>query len=499
MPESTLRYLITIAVCTIAYAIMARIGLLFAAYGENGTLFFPAAGIAVGLLLLLGWRYFPGIVLGVFLGASSALPYYLIITFATGATLEALFAYFLITKFNPSFNPALINVKDLIDFLLLAGIFAMTVSPSIGILGISLSSHLPIHTLGEIWIVWWIGSILGVLLFGSAFMVAYSAVVAGNTKVIVNSALMSLVAFALAYITYRNHLPEAAVQLALFLPFIVSLIGALNQSQLCVTTSNLAIAIAAVWAISDHVGPLYQADIQNSLLFLNGTVGIGSLLMMILAAAMIERDTSAAKLKTMQNQMEGEIQERTHYLEKEIEARKRFEKRLINVAQRDELTRLPNRKLLLEQMLVTFTHADRDRLKAAILFIDLDKFKPINDQHGHDIGDKVLRIIANRLTASIRDCDLKGRWGGDEFVVVLTNLSKLDIVPEILKHTIDEIEKPIRLGVIDCHLSASIGIAIYPHDGIDPEQLIGKADIAMYRAKPKRADKIAFYTESMPE
>jgi len=337
------------------------------------------------------------------------------------------------------------------------------------------------------------------LLFGTAFLVTYTAILERDYTSIIQSAVLATVAFILAYIIYRNHLPEPAIQFVLFLPFIISIYAAIKRSQLCVTTINLAIAIAAVWAIADHVGPLYQENIQKSLLFLNGTVGLSALLTMILAAAMIERDAATKRLRNMKADFEEEKQQRTQRLENELEVRKKFERQLIDVAQRDHLTNLPNRKLLLEQMLVTFHHVNRDRLKAAILFIDLDKFKPISDRHGHEMGDRVLQVIANRLASSIRDCDLKGRWGGNEFIVVLTNLSDLEIIPSILKQIIKEIQKPIRLDTQICNLSASIGIAIYPDDAKDPLQLINKADIAMHQAKPKHTDKTVFYARTAPD
>ena len=118
----------------------------------------------------------------------------------------------------------------------------------------------------------------------------------------------------------------------------------------------------------------------------------------------------------------------------------------------------------------------------AILFIDLDEFKRINDNHGHETGDVVLREISNRLTQSVRGTDTVARLGGDEFAVLLTQVNEKKNIIFITEKILSEISRPIRAAKDIC-TSASVGISIYPFDGSSPEMLISDADEAMYRAK----------------
>ncbi len=156
---------------------------------------------------------------------------------------------------------------------------------------------------------------------------------------------------------------------------------------------------------------------------------------------------------------------------------------LTNTVQRDGLTNTPNRALMIDRMEHAIDMAQRGDMRLAVLFLDLDQFKKINDTHGHVIGDEVLKLVARRLEASVRASDTVSRFGGDEFVVLLTEISQASDAALVAVTMLAEIATPSQVASGTVHLSASIGIAMYPYDGTDAATLISRADQAMYRAK----------------
>lgn len=157
---------------------------------------------------------------------------------------------------------------------------------------------------------------------------------------------------------------------------------------------------------------------------------------------------------------------------------------LENLAHYDILTRLPNRALLEDRMRQSIAHARRNGSSLAVCFIDLDRFKPVNDQHGHDAGDLVLIQVAQRMQQQLRADDTLARLGGDEFVALLPNLRDSGEVNEVIPRLLAAIEEPITLGNgVTVGVSASFGSCFYPQDGDTPDDLLRYADRAMYMAK----------------
>ena len=166
-----------------------------------------------------------------------------------------------------------------------------------------------------------------------------------------------------------------------------------------------------------------------------------------------------------------------------------------HMANHDNLTALPNRRLLKELFDKTMQQADRRKEYAAILYIDLDRFKPVNDNYGHEVGDQVLKIVADRLLSSLRAMDIVARIGGDEFLAVLQGVNSKKSVQRVAEKIIRRISEPIETVSHVCHIGASIGICFYPADGKNLEELIRKGDAAMYRAKGKGKGTHAFLSE----
>ncbi len=149
----------------------------------------------------------------------------------------------------------------------------------------------------------------------------------------------------------------------------------------------------------------------------------------------------------------------------------------------DQLTGLANRTLLFERLQHAIKNAHRNQTSIAVFFIDLDGFKTINDLHGHYIGDQLLTQAAKRLTTSLRDSDTISRVGGDEFVLILENFKEPEILPMVADKILKIIARPYQIEDINCQITTSIGISLYPKHSDNPEELISLADTAMYEAK----------------
>ncbi len=166
------------------------------------------------------------------------------------------------------------------------------------------------------------------------------------------------------------------------------------------------------------------------------------------------------------------------------------------LAEHDPLTQLPNRVLLRDRLAHAMANARRRGTQLALLFLDLDNFKQINDTLGHPVGDEVLKLAARRLAASIRAGDTLSRHGGDEFLILLTEVSEPLDAAKIAKKLLDALGAPISVGDHLVRLTASVGISLYPDDAEDAEMLIARADVAMYRGKRSGRSAVALYTQT---
>jgi diguanylate cyclase (GGDEF)-like protein/PAS domain S-box-containing protein len=149
----------------------------------------------------------------------------------------------------------------------------------------------------------------------------------------------------------------------------------------------------------------------------------------------------------------------------------------------DNLTGLPNRVLILELLNQAIGHADTRRQMLAVMFLDLDHFKPVNDTHGHALGDKLLKAVAARLRSAVRKTDVVARLGGDEFVIMVGNLEIPEAATALAQKLVDSIGQPFDFDGRKVSTGASIGISLYPEHGDAAETLVDRADAAMYRAK----------------
>jgi len=189
----------------------------------------------------------------------------------------------------------------------------------------------------------------------------------------------------------------------------------------------------------------------------------------------------------------------THYVGvfTDIAAIKDFERQLIFLAHHDPLTELPNRVLFNDRLTQGILHAARDNTRLAVLFIDLDHFKDVNDTLGHQLGDQLLQMVAEELRKTIRACDTLARLGGDEFILLIEDIGRNQDATMVAGKLLAIFEKPFLLAKHDIHISASIGISYYPADGQDCGELVKNADAAMYQAKAKGRNNYHRYAKEM--
>ncbi|MBX3661070.1 MAG: EAL domain-containing protein [Burkholderiales bacterium] len=189
----------------------------------------------------------------------------------------------------------------------------------------------------------------------------------------------------------------------------------------------------------------------------------------------------------------------THFVgvQTDITDSKKYLLELERRATHDLLTGLANRSLLMDRIQLAAMQARRRGSKVAVLFIDLDGFKMINDGFGHGTGDQVLKLTGNRLAANIRQGDTAARLGGDEFVVVLNDQEKIEDISDAVQRIMDAVLRPIPIQQQEITLTCSIGISVCPDDGDDPDELLKFADVAMYKAKEEGKNTSRFYTRGM--
>jgi len=179
--------------------------------------------------------------------------------------------------------------------------------------------------------------------------------------------------------------------------------------------------------------------------------------------------------------------------------KKRAEETILRQVNIDSLTGLPNRRLFLDRLQQGIKACHRTKRKLALMFLDLDHFKDVNDTLGHDIGDILLKDVSQRLIACIRDTDTLARPGGDEFTIIMGELEELSDIDRVAQCILKCMSEPFQLKTDFCHVSFSIGIALYPDDATEFEDLLRKADQAMYSSKHQGRGRFCYFTPAMQE
>jgi diguanylate cyclase (GGDEF)-like protein/PAS domain S-box-containing protein len=207
--------------------------------------------------------------------------------------------------------------------------------------------------------------------------------------------------------------------------------------------------------------------------------------------------TAAIRDITVRNEAEEHLARKVEELSRSVSAARAMSLEMVHAAQHDFLTGLPNRMLLNDRIGQAIALAPRHSRQVAVLFLDLDGFKHINDSLGHSVGDKLLQSIATRLVDCVRVSDTVSRQGGDEFVVLLSDAEQWEDADTVARRMLEAVAGAHLIDQRDLHITASIGISIYPDDGGDAETLIKNADTAMYQAKENGRQSYQFFKPAM--
>ncbi len=215
-------------------------------------------------------------------------------------------------------------------------------------------------------------------------------------------------------------------------------------------------------------------------------------------AKVIRKDGSIIEVETeyVPLILEGEIKG-VHGFVRDVTQSSSYERRIQHLATHDVLTELPNRHLLMDRMQRAIEHSRCTNKQTGVLFMDLNRFKQVNDSLGHDIGDLLLKEISGRLKRCVRETDTVARVGGDEFVVMLDELASIEAMTTVADAILECVSQPIKLAEHELRISTSIGGSVYPKDGRDVATLLKHADLAMYQAKKKGSGSFRFYDPDM--
>ena len=271
----------------------------------------------------------------------------------------------------------------------------------------------------------------------------------------------------------------------------------INPTQLTMFASMASVIYFSFTTLSARL--LNKRYLQNESLIIENDILIDKL-----RDEVIQKDLARQKIIDDQRALEETVELRTKELADineilidEIKERRRIEHNMKHLAHHDVLTNLPNRLLLDARLNHAIERAKRENLHVAVMFIDLDHFKTVNDSLGHEVGDKLLVSVSKRLTNCVREDDTVARLGGDEFVIIIEQVHDIGNLDSLLKKILDVTSETISINEHDFSISASIGISIYPDDGKTPEQLMRNADSAMYHVKDNGRHKYHFYTKEL--
>lgn len=261
-----------------------------------------------------------------------------------------------------------------------------------------------------------------------------------------------------------------------------------------------------VLAATTALQTIWPAYLQTVLSYSAWTLGIVLLalgfwhwLPLVNAIRQAQEDLTQANelLEAQVQQRTVELKSANDQLHRDLEERKRVELSIRHMAHHDALTGLPNRALFRDRLTHAMAQADRYHQKLAVLFLDLDRFKAINDTLGHNVGDQLLKIASERLRSCVRDCDTVARLGGDEFTVIVDDIIEVQDAAVVAQKILDTLSQPFNLYGHEVFISVSVGITLYPNDDENADNLLRNADSAMYRAKEYGRNNYQFYVADM--
>ena len=447
-PALRLRRFALVVLLAAAYFVAARLGLQLAFVNASATAVWPPTGIALAAILVLGYSVWPGIFAGAFLAnLMTAGTVTTSVAVAAGNTLEVIVGAFLVNRFANG-RRAVESARDIMKFSLFAGVVSTSLSPTIGVTTLAIGGFAPWSNFAPIWLTWWLGDSAGALVLAPALLLWSGGTRIRWHRAQVAEAILAVLCLTLAGLIVFGELSPSSVRHypLEFLCIPVLLWIAYRFGQRGAATAIVALAAIAIWGTLSEFGPFARATPNESLLLLQAFLAVTAVMSLVLGASVSER--------------------------------RAVEGRLRQLAVTDPLTGLANHRHLMHALQTEVERSLRSGRSFAILLLDLDRLKRINDRHGHLVGSRVLRRVANVLWTSCRSTDIAARFGGDEFVVILPesgDATAHQVAERISARLAADPEQPPA--------SVSIGIAVFPRDGIATDALVAAADRMLYEAK----------------
>jgi diguanylate cyclase (GGDEF)-like protein len=473
-------YVVEIITLFAIYFCTARLGLSVDAVSRFATLVWFPSGIAVAALLLFGYRLWPGILMGAFLvNLFNGAPLVVAVGIGVGNTLEALACAYLLKRLG--FSNSLDHLKDVLFLALLAMPLSALISATIGVSSLFLGKAIAFSSYYPTWRAWWMGDMISILIL-TPFLLTWSKWPHEkvSAKRIVEIGILTLFVLAVGLIVFLGllHTDQRNYPIT-YLVFPPLIWASLRFGPRGAISAIFAFSILASVGTIQGLASFSPGRLSESLLVLQSFMGIMAVTSIILAAVMAER--------------------------RELEQHK--QERILALATTDPVTALPNHRALIARFDQELERAQRYERACSILFLDLDHFKALNDGYGHTVGDAVLCELADLVRTQLRGMDTVGRWGGEEFIVILPELSAKDAL-----HLAEEIRTTVATHTFHVggglHLTCSVGLASYPVHAQEREGLLRAADQAMYAAKRFGRNQVrgandpaipALFTASPPE
>lgn len=440
--------LLTIGGVAVAYFISGRLGMDMAFVHPSSTAVWPPVGITLAAFLFLGYRVWPGVFVGAFLAnVTTAGSILTSLGIATGNTLEGLLGTYLVIQFANGKN-AFERGADTFKFAILAGPISSALAATFGATLLALGGFARWANYRDTWLTWWMGDTVGAVIVGPLLILwilnfrlrwrwtRFGEILALATGLLVVS---EIVFCGLLFRAPRNYPLEY-----LCVPFLVW--AALRFGQREAASATLTLAGVAIWGTLHGTGPFAMGTKNESLLLLQSFMSIVAVMTLALAAMAAER--------------------------------RRADEQIRNLAVTDPLTGLANYRKLIDVLDAEIRRYGRTERNFAVLLLDLDGLKKINDQHGHLTGSRALCRLADILRVHCRDIDTAARYGGDEFALVIPEAG-----PAQAQQVAQRIRERVREDGERPGISVSIGAAVYPLDGATRDAVLGAADRALYEMK----------------
>jgi diguanylate cyclase (GGDEF)-like protein len=463
-------YLVDLAVVgalTAIYFAAGKLGLMLAFDNVSASAVWPPTGIALTAVLVLGYRVWPAVFLGAFLvNITTAGSAATSLGIATGNTLEAVLGAYLVNRFANG-RHAFDRAQDVFRLAVLAGMLSTMVSATFGVTSLSLGGLSRWIDYGQVWRTWWLGDAVGVLIVAPVALLWYlHPRLRCTRKQLVEAMALLLAVIAIGLMVFGDLLPRHRGDYPVWffcIPLLVWIAARFGQRE--TATATFLLSAIAIWGTLRGFGPFVRASPHESLLLLQTLMGVIAMMAMALSASMFER--------------------------------KRLEAHLVHLADHDPLTDVLSRRGFNAELWSQIAKAKRYGVHGSLLFLDLDDFKRVNDTLGHAAGDQVLSRVAALFRARLRDTDLLARLGGDEFAILLPHAggAQARAVAEQLLQAIRD--QPFVVEGQRVTISASIGIALFPHHGDSVDELLGEADASMYQAKAAGGNRYVIWSPEL--